>query len=292
LGRKGDTLPGIMAVKSTGWFVTAGIISVAALLGGCTSLAERHPASPVVWSDSSTNWMTDAGRHFIEPEIQSLLTKECGDFWGKKIDNQQVILTISPETKISRFENLINGYNVAISTANLPQDLEVYLKGYPHKEYGDYYNYVKTFVDTIILCPKYIDSGFECEGMTWSSNDKLLYPEGGRLIFFNTHFYYNSPSNLAAMFKLLCVTVHETAHKQWLYLVNTRKIPYIYTYNEAERYALLIEAELLEKILQQPMSKKEGDYLKFRHNDALQRIRTFNINLELPPENRELFPEK
>jgi hypothetical protein len=281
-------------VKSTGWFVTAGIISVAALFGGCTSIVEHQATNPVVWSDPSTSWMADAGRHFIEPEIQSLLTEKCGNFWGKKIDNQQVLLTISPKTRIGRFENLISEYNVAISTANLPQDLEVYLKSYRHEEYGNYYNYLRTFVDTIILCPQYIyNNGIEAAGMSWPDNyDKLFYLEGGKLLFLSTFYYYNAPSSYTATRKLLTTISHEVAHKQLLHLIYTEKVPYsFWNYNINERYALLVETELLEKILRTPMSKKEEDYLRFRYNTCLQQIRNFNIIIGFPAESRELFPE-
>jgi hypothetical protein len=182
---------------------------------------------------------------------------------------------------------------VAISTANLPQDLEVYLKSYRHEEYGNYYNYLRTFVDTIILCPQYIYNARECEGMALPDNyDELSCPEGGKLPFLSALYYNQAPSSYIATCELLAIISHEVAHKQLLHLIYTGKAPYIFwNYNIYKRYAALIEAELLEKILQTPMSKEEEDYLRFRYNTCLQKIRIFNILIGLSQGNRELFPE-
>jgi len=277
-----------------GKFTVVGIISVVVLFNGCAAITEGQKSQPVPWvySDPKTSWMTEAGRYFIEPEMYTLLTEEFGNFWGKKIDNRQVILTIPQGTKIHSLEYLISEYNVAFSTTNMPGDLEMYLKDYWHKEYGNYYNYVKTFVDTIILCPKFDEE--EYGGISWQNRyDTLLYPEGGRLIFLNASRYFKAPSNYAAILQIAMTTAHETAHKEIIHLIDTGKLPdnYITNYERNERAALIINIELLEAMLLRVSLPKEArDHLQYLYNVCLRKFRGYNRTLGLPVENRQRFP--
>ena len=266
---------------------------------GCSTIADAEisitDSAAIVSSNSA--WMLEAEQHFVEESSYDLLTDNIGNFWGKKIDGRPVILAIPPTTRVGRLESLVNDYNVAFSTSNMPQDLEIYAKSYPHPEYGNYYNFIQNYVDTVILCPQIDDPKIPetIHGRTsfLGYHDNLFYPAGGRIILLSLTDFYQAPSTYASTLFRLFITVHEAAHKQFSYLIFSKQIPNHMINNFRlfdERHALIAGIEFLEIILQRPLSDNDRFYLTRHYRNDLTNLREHNRQLRLPVENRERFP--
>jgi len=172
----------------------------------------------------------------------------------------------------------------------MPQDLELYLKSYPHPEYGNYLNFVKKYADTIFLSPNMEEPA---DGMKLLNyHDNLLYPQGGSILLLNMQCFNKAPTSYAATLFSAVIIVHEAGHKQFMQFIISKQVPENLYNNTAseERHALITGIELFEIILQKPLPDNVKQYLTSQYRHDLSQLREKNRRLMLPAENRERFP--
>jgi hypothetical protein len=277
--------------KSNGLFLLLGLTGIAALQSSCTTLRERQAAE--------TQWLNAAAYFFISPEEHAERTQNY-DFFSTQLDGQYVILDIPSGTRIEKLEYLIVEYPVSLFTADLPEDIAGYLKKAKQPDGSNYFDYVVSLVDRIIFCPRYVSKNGLAVNGQWiydsteplgvtnllSYHDNWPY-RGECLIFLNTKYYQRGDINFYAYISTL---VHETAHKELVYLVENKKLhpAYLrsvdnngnYDFSLNERYAELKNKEFLEALL--PHCRwTEAYYFKSLLEQSITKIEMYNEQLGL-----------
>ncbi|GHV73172.1 hypothetical protein AGMMS49940_04740 [Spirochaetia bacterium] len=196
----------------------------------------------------------------------------------------QVILDIVPGTKIYNIGDIFCEYAVSFRSVDMPNDIRQQLQRYRTVDGITYYDYVVSYVDRIVLSPRFFDN--RNSGTSFSSNN--VYPTDRVVIMNNSHF---NVTNTGLFIAFLDVLVHETGHH---HLNDLKKLGIVTasTYGtKGERFAHLQQMAFNEILLMNPDNYKNKFVLKERISRWSTRIAACNESLGLPVDNHEILPQ-
>ena len=225
---------------------------------------------------------------YISPEAYQQLLYSRVQIIG--LGEERVILDVQGE--VENIGSLYGVRAISFSTTQMPKDMEKLLKKYKTADgYGDYYNYVMTTTQRVVLCPglHFNDNGpigWITYGLTIQGIDPIYPTEN--TIYIN--MLYNKRDR-DSIVRLISDIVHETSHIFLEKLVESGKLPDFYlSESYTERYAYIRQVNFLKSAVQDSEFYAVRDLLKWYINVMEKIIKRYNFQLGLPADDRTLFP--
>jgi len=261
-------------------------ITLILVLQGCTStrLAAGPTVAPVVKTTES--YTTEP--HYISPEALGQFFSHGFNVTGFGAENK--IMDI--QERVKNISSLYGSQAVSFAMYHMPEDMEILLKKYKtDDEYDDYFNYVKSTIQRVILCPQISWVGYKAGSTIYGfilNKADLIYPEENT-VYINTMYNRQDSDSIVG---LVSTIIHETSHILLRKLVEAGKLPYIYLLYPMydERFANIRQVNFLKAAVQDPVFYGIRGYLGLLISDREKKIEDYNTSLGLPADDRTLFP--
>jgi hypothetical protein len=235
------------------------LCAVLAVTGGCMSakeyLTQTYATNVFYFDNTSMDYL--------------YMREKLGNF----TESKNYILEITGP--VLHLAELLTSETVSFRMIDTPDDLRNLLKMYKPDDiaYTDYFDYVDQHIDRIILCPRLKNAG----GFTQGYYKDFWAYSGERVIFINSEYTARSSSALKSA---TLIIVHESAHKEINRMVEERSISPQYAKKITERYAVIKELELANKMNWYDGSKRWYEKI----------LAELNKTLGLPGKDKTLFP--
>ena len=259
------------------------VISIVPVLQGCAS-TQPVIRSPVVIERETL----DTEPHYISEEVYRQLRYSGLEILG--IGPERVIMEVQSE--VENIRSLYRSSAYSFATVNMPKDMQRLLKKYQtNDEYGDYYNYIITNLDRVVLCPNLYLGNYHMFGQgTYGiamAGDDLIYP-GENTVYVNTFYGTSYRDHLV---RWIATTIHETGHIQLIRMVESGKLPADYLLDSLqERYASIRQIAFLRSAAADKELYAVRDLLEWHIAQVERVIESCNSVLGLSPDDRTLFP--